>query len=110
MPDGAYPRALIRICHTATVPVGGLRGSTAVVFGGGAELKEEHLKELQEQDALHISSHLLTRLNTFQQHVQEFNQYTVRYSEHTVDARPFLESREQQKPFLWEGLCRDFKD
>jgi len=28
----------------------GLRGSTAVVFGGGAELKEEHLKELQEQD------------------------------------------------------------
>lgn len=43
-----------------TVPVEGLRGSTAVVFGGGAELKEEHLKELQEQDALHISSHLFT--------------------------------------------------
>ena len=28
----------------------GLHGSTAVVFGGGAELKEQHLEELQKQD------------------------------------------------------------
>ena len=34
----------------ALAALAGLHGSTAVVFGGGAELKEQHLEELQKQD------------------------------------------------------------